>query len=664
MRRSRCSLLVATATLALVATACASDPAPDPYQGAAGDAGVADASLDQDATPSDVGVLPDTSHNDGAAVDSGQDSPPCDAGPAPAFLSCGSGKTLYQGQCLLPYQPTLNVSDTIVAPGASVAVAWNGGAYANTCSVSPWPSAPAGTGAATIDTDTAFSMTCINGSGDYLSPQPVIPVHVETNPALQPFLQAINALGVARYAAWSKSFGIWEVEYDGTGAPTDNVPMAFAWDNPIDDDGLGVYAAGRGFRFDTPSVGFLTVDRHADPADWGKGSVISRRDEFLDSSYGLTLEFRAAIFPDSGIYDGVDHDAFRVHYQMENGVVLGLFLSPTAIKAGGYVLPTASVAFDTTAFNTYRIVQDPGSSHFSVYVNDVTTPILEGDGTDQYPVSSVVDHEHPTIIIGGEGVYRAHFTLDYVRYRRGAYPPGSSIPPPLTRSPSPLPPPLPACTSVEFHPGFDGTLLPNDPGSVVEGYQSAPPSGWKLLPGGIVELNELPPSGNVQTAYVSAIPNVQGKGDITIEARIRVMPDSQPRGFSIVLSDDMGTVTLFLSPDRAELALGIKNVGLRDIGIQAAPMVTTDQFHLYRLVRPANQLYAHLYIDDDPVPRIVDQHGDASMRLGLLPSPTTAYLEFGHMFNPESAPGVPLLGHVQIDFIRWSPTAYGPSAIP
>jgi hypothetical protein len=90
------------------------------------------------------------------------------------------------------------------------------------------------------------------------------------------------------------------------------------------------------------------------------------------------------------------------------------------------------------------------------------------------------------------------------------------------------------------------------------------------------------------------------------------MPDSVPRGFSIFLSDDIGTAGLFFSPDRAELALGVKNVGLRDNGIPAAAFDTTDAFHAYQLVRRSGRLYWHLYVDDDPVPRIADQHVDGS----------------------------------------------------
>jgi hypothetical protein len=205
-----------------------------------------------------------------------------------------------------------------------------------------------------------------------------------------------------------------------------------------------------------------------------------------------------------------------------------------------------------------------------------------------------------------------------------------------------------------FVPGYEGNELPNTPGSALQAYPSGVPSGWTLHDG-VLELNELPGAGNYETAYVSALPGIVGQGDLTIEARVRVMPDSEPRGFSIVVSDDIGTVVLFLAPDRAELALGIKNVGHRDIGIQTAMLDTTDAFHTYRLVRRAGQLYWHLYIDDDPIPRIADQHVDGSARLGFTPSETTMYLGVGHQFNPGTAHG-----HVLIDHIRWAPTAWAP----
>jgi hypothetical protein len=145
-----------------------------------------------------------------------------------------------------------------------------------------------------------------------------------------------------------------------------------------------------------------------------------------------------------------------------------------------------------------------------------------------------------------------------------------------------------------------------------------------------------------------------GKGDITIEARVKVLPSTDPRGFTIMLSDEMGTVSLMFSATKVETGLGVKNVGWRDIGIQSFAMDTTSDFHVYRLVRQAHQLYAQLYVDDNPIPVITDQHLEASTGMSLTPS--DVYLEFGAALRP----GPTLNGQAHIDYIRWAPTAFSP----
>lgn len=110
---------------------------------------------------------------------------------------------------------------------------------------------------------------------------------------------------------------------------------------------------------------------------------------------------------------------------------------------------------------------------------------------------------------------------------------------------------------------------------------------------------------------------------------------------------------LVFSKDKVELPLGIKNVGYKDIGYQAAKMNTTNQFHTYRIVRQAQQMYSHLYIDNNPVPILFDQHLEATG--GVAISEQASAIEFGHMFNPGIGKG-----HVLIDYIRWSPTAFAP----
>lgn len=589
--------------------------------------------------------------------------------------SCWSGWSLDPNSnvCFGTHETSLAISASRIAPGNSVTLTWNGGPRAHGCTFfisnaaqvnyQPFGLLPP-SGTTRIDaiaSSTQFNLQCLDSGGGYLPNNAVARVVVEASPALEPQLSYLSRLGLSRAALWSKTTGDWEVWWDGVGSPLDGAPTSHWWDNAIDDDWNEPRVVANSFSFDNPSPGFWTVDRHTDMADWNKGGVISRRDEFLHTSYGLTIEFRARIFPDSGVFAPpgssvvTEHNAFSVHYMREDGVTATVFLTPTRLKVGGrYLAPDQEIPFDTTGFNTYRLVQRPNENAFSVYVNDSPTAALVGVATAQIPVASVTDREHPTIIVGGEGVYRSHFVLDFVRYRRGAYAPGASMPPPLTRLAPKLPEPLPANALEGFLPGFDSTHFYSDPYALFGPLRTLSQNGQSYLVGcsaGFVKGAD----GNLEysgvtspTCFVPAMPGITGRGDVTIEARVKVLPDSGTRGFSIFYSDEMGTHGIVFSKDKVETVLGIKN-----IGYHAVAMDLTNGYHTFRLVRPAHQLYAHLYIDDGPIPLIVDQHADASTGLALLR--TNGFLEFGHAFNP--GPGK---GHLLIEYIRWAPTAYAP----
>jgi hypothetical protein len=585
--------------------------------------------------------------------------------------SCRSGYSAADNVCRSSSEPTLTVSSSQVAPGGTVMVAWNGGSAAHNCAVylsdatrthyQPWASIVSSYGVvAGITSTTVFDMTCIDASGEYLALHPSATVAVDPNPARASYLNQMSQLNLNRYWSWVTTFGPWEVFYDGTGTAVDGVPMSHAWDNPVDDDGLEYHNAGHGFRFDTPSPGFLTVDRlfDYDPSlqcegsqCTPKGSVISKRDEFLRRDAGFTLEYRVKLFPDS------HYRAFNAYYGMERespqnaGTVIGIFLSPGALEAGGFRTPNATRPdpLDATSFNTFRIVQQPGQSDFNVYVNNSPVP-LHAIGNSS-PVSSLANHDDPYVIIGGESADKdelAHFTLDYVGYRRGAYPPGASMPAPRIRMPSPLPPSLPAQVQENFHPGLDGTFLPEVIQTGVPppvfGRHVGTANGLTLLSGGTLDHNAS------ETIEIKPVPGLVNKGDVTIEARIKVMSGSQSRSFSIIHSDHMGTVRLVFSPDKVETALGEKNFGYRDIGYQAKAMDTTDDFHVYRLVRQARQMYWHLYVDNSPVPAIVDQHVDGSTRGEL-------FIGMGHAHRSGDNENE---GRVLIDYVRWAPSAYAP----
>lgn len=135
---------------------------------------------------------------------------------------------------------------------------------------------------------------------------------------------------------------------------------------------------------------------------------------------------------------------------------------------------------------------------------------------------------------------------------------------------------------------------------------------------------------------------------VTVEARIKVLPDSEDGGFNLVAADQLGSTSLVLSPDKAELMHSHMAVGRA-----AFAMDTTDDFHVYRFTRDAIGLYWHLYIDDNPVAAVADQHA-----YGMLLSYSRFW--FGDIAFPVPDNGC----HVLIDYIRWYEAFTGPVRYP
>jgi hypothetical protein len=156
------------------------------------------------------------------------------------------------------------------------------------------------------------------------------------------------------------------------------------------------------------------------------------------------------------------------------------------------------------------------------------------------------------------------------------------------------------------------------------------------------------------TYLASLDPPVVNKGDYTVEWDLTVDAECEPRGFSSYIRDGMGTLGILWSPDKVELSVGVKNVGYyKDIpiGIRRFNLDATQR-HTYRIVRPANSFYAHLYIDCNPTPALYDQHLDASMGHFFDAGPPS--LLWGDTLNNWGK------GHVTIHDLRWSNSAFAP----
>ncbi len=456
-----------------------------------------------------------------------------------------------------------------------------------------------------------------------------------------------SSLADIRNQNWATSYDGWEVLFDGTDTPADNVPQQLVWDNPFDDDWNEPRVASSSIAFNTPSPGFYTIDRATNPLDHQKNGNIMRRDEFLSAADGLTLETRFKVNPNSS------QDAIFLTLLNDAGSIT-VFFSPGAVKLASsgsvpVVNPRAVATFDTMSFHTYRVVWLPHSLAVSVYVDGQSTPLVQGLAYTEPRVGSSTNIDFPFILFGDNSQnpnFNASFVLDYLKYRRGAYQWLSKLDPILPRVVPPLP--SPASSSEQFTAFFDGSHTPLSLGYQAQGSSAA----WTPLSGGYMDFNSLS-SGAGTFAIVDPVPTLVNKDGTTIEMRAKVMPDSPDRGFTLTFLDEMGSVSLTLSKQKVETLLGLKPAGY-----QSYPVNLTDDFHIFRLVRPAHSMYAYLYLDDNPDPVIYDQHLDASTEVHGFP--VQPYMQFGSLGYVDRFRSGSLVGHVVIDYIRWHDGASAP----
>lgn len=528
-----------------------------------------------------------------------------------------------------------------------------------------------------------------------------------------------------RDSSWDRSqfHTLWEVSWNGGAHPAYfNTPYHLWWDNPHDDDYDDDPSQGGNcrFRFNDPSGGFMTVDRIKSPtgelckarpgsALTGRNytGAINRRDEYLDGvgSSGLTIELRVQI-TDHGL--SVQNDAFQTYFIGPNGNV-SMFLSPDCIKlgqvrrmpqslrgCGGNNGAYSAVSYAATNMTTYRIVissiPSGGSvAPVSVYVNGSSTPIISST-TSTIPFVTTYEpgvtpavgdtqYEFPTIIVGDISVstaaavaadedYSTAYTLDYINYSRGTFPPGTPIQLPSDNS-GPLrtrvAPPLPssiALTGADQGIEFDaGTLLSDSIGNDANGpiiplatgnlnsVHSITPNGHLLIPqgNGSVRYNSLP-DGNGG--------HILGNDHWTLEMRAKLFSDSDSEAFALNIWDHIGSTTMILSPNDVRMALGNKILGKT----YALNMDTTDDFHIYRMVRKKNDPYVYLYIDNNPIPAIADFKMSNVQRNGPIKRPQDIRLWYGYLAHLLQTNWSPTNGNpinpkrysIEIDYIRWS----------
>src|SRR5689334_10473415 len=109
---------------------------------------------------------------------------------------------------------------------------------------------------------------------------------------------AVLAMGTAQWALAvpQPDATSWDGYFSGVDSAADNVPNWLRWDSAIDDDWTD---PNDSFRLNSPSPGYMSVDRVTNSADHGKTGNIWIRDPILQYSLGFTMEIGVQIQPTS-----------------------------------------------------------------------------------------------------------------------------------------------------------------------------------------------------------------------------------------------------------------------------------------------------------------------------------------------------------------------------
>ena len=181
------------------------------------------------------------------------------------------------------------------------------------------------------------------------------------------------------------------------------------------------------------------------------------------------------------------------------------------------------------------------------------------------------------------------------------------------------------------------------------GTQGTPSSAWILAGGGSYTAQ---PDGStrLQGDTNARMDNVSTWTDmtaITVEASIKVLPDSQENGFQLVANDNFGDMAMVLSPDKVTLEEAYSFVGQASITHEHHRCVS----HVSAHARDTDGLYWDLFIDNNPVAAIADQKSGGE-EIGF------SRIWFGDINFPD--PGN--TPDVDINYIRWHQGANAPSA--
>lgn len=508
------------------------------------------------------------------------------------------------------------------------------------------------------------------GEGGGQVPGPVIP----------PPVHSLAQVELWRDDAWATLFGggFWNLEWDGSRLPSDVLPNHLAFESNVDDD----YEESSQAVFpDRPTPGFFTVKRATECSSLGHCGFtgnVWRREELFTDAEGLTIEVGVRVLPNSTT------DAFHVFFE-DDRTSVGVYLSPLRAIVSD-VLPVTSpqnyfiwgtggtsTDFVSASSHTYRIVKwpkqafgedPPANRRVSVYVDGAPTELFHGFTNGEYGTQFYGDKaspdfnpylSYPRVLVGdnsNDPYINAEYELDFVRYRTGAFAPGTSMPYAKARTKPPLPASgaLPAARVV-----LDGSSVPEvwpaNP-ELLRWYVGS--AALFTATDGVLEYDAhraAAPTFHYARYFGGPSRTAAAyQPDRTFEAKLQVMPDSQADAFSFYLQDAHGSWALTFSTDGISLRGDLPAVGVKRVA-----MTTTDRMHTYRVVRKG--LYLYLHVDGAAAPVVWDLRQGGQV-------PDDLYLDFGSIagadLQPLHAGYSDRRGHVRIEDVRLYDGAFAP----
>ena len=467
----------------------------------------------------------------------------------------------------------------------------------------------------------------------FVSFQNFVPANFISSPRyIPPFTDQAHQ-DLWRRRVWAKKCGpdqTWEICFEGQGVPGSNQRSHLEWDNPVDDDWDEVISRTTSWIINaqTPLGTVMRVDRTLD-GHRHKTGHFWRRDELLTAATGLVAAFRVKILPHSGDHGVMFHFMDDRHaFTLEFGPQMINFYSTIAA-----LTPVASQKRRNTSVTTFKLIKHPNSGIVELWAGDYrlfSRAVLQPGSNPYYsPINAERGFIASRIGFGdynnaSDNGQTGAYEVTYFRYRRA-----------------------------------DDRVLRKGPALPPQQICNSAPA-WKRIHSQSTE--------TFNTAIVrmtDVLPDVAPKKfGRSFKFSMKLDPNAKSTdGFSFDYYDRLGGVILTIYPERIELKANIKPVRP---AVVIPPGFDGYNLNSYRLVRSANGLYWNLYLNENPVPVIVDVRSS-----GLyVPSPGLFWGPFKTPEFDELDPGVntiarqPSRGYAYVPNIEWIDEALAPARCP